>query len=1034
MRILDRAKSPRSEMASSLKTPKTIAMRRLTLLLFFTTIIMAGLRAQTSTTNGPRTLRGKVTDADTRLPMPGVSVSAIGDATPKATGADGTFSLSVKGKVILVITHVGYKTQSVNVAESDTAVQIQLQKEAADLTDVVVIGYGKQAKKDVTSAISSVSGKELREMPVTNLNQALQGRVPGMQVINNGNQPGAGTSVRIRGINAIAEGSGPIYVVDGIVVSYDLREINPNDVESIDVLKDASAAAIYGSRASAGVVIITTKKASSGKTTVNYDAYVGFQKLIKSYDFVDNINDYVNLRRVGLSDEDPVAWPNNNLLDTLLFNGDERRNIANGVWTDWVGAVTQTAPQSSHTLSISNGFGKNKFYLSGNYLNQDGIIRGSNFTRYSLKANMESEVSAKLKVGVNTNFSHIVNNVVSNEVYYNALTISPLMSIYDSTGKPSANFDPSSGNLLFNNPVTLTQHPQRNVDDRFLGSLYAEYKIIPNLTFRSSFGLDVYKNQRFEYYPRTTSAGFAKKGVAKIQNFGWRDFLWENTLNYTWVPSKEHNFDFLAGATYQKRRQEWNYEEASNFPTDDLTYKRMDLAGNRDAISSDYFNWTVASMLGRVIYKYKGRYIINGTIRRDGSSRFGSDNRYGNFPSISAAWRIIDEPFIGLKTQSWLNDLKIRVGYGIVGNQDIDQTAIFTQMIPGAYPYNGSNQTPGFQVRSSLQGNSAIKWEEQRQFNAGLDLAVLNNFMRITLDFYNKNVHDLLLNNALAPSQGFDNKWINISELNTRGIDLGLKLNLVRSKNFDWQMDINWSKFRSKINKLLPGVDSLSPTLKVGEAPNSLIVDYVYDGLYQKGDDFTLNPNARPGDVRVKDMDGNKIINQYDRVIVGRTVPKGWGGIWSYWRYKQFSMTVFANYTYGHMISNKAYQDYLYYSSKTSTRTLKEGLNFWREDNTNTDVPRPNQFGRSLQGLPAGTSSYIVQKGDFIRIRNITLAYNLPAEVLNKFKVSSLRVYVQAVEPFLFTKYKGIDPEIGVGQYDTYPRYRTFLFGLQLSF
>lgn len=1001
-------------------------MKKSTLLLF-SLIAFMGMQAQT------RVLKGKVADAATNTPLAGASVTTIGNAAAQKTGADGEFSLSVQGKVILVISYVGYKTQSLNVAEADTFINVLLQPSSEAMGEVVVIGYGKQQKKDITSAISSISGKELKELPVTNINQALQARIPGMQVVTAGHQPGAGTNVRIRGINTITQGSGPIYVVDGVVVSYDIREINPNDIESIDVLKDASAAAIYGSRAAEGVVIITTKRASSGRTTVNYDAYYGLQKMIKTYDFVDNIDDYVNLRRRGLSDEDPVAWPYGPGIDTLLFNGDERRNMAAGRWTDWVGAITQTAPQQSHTISISNGFGKNKFYLSGNYLNQDGIIKGSNFERYSVKANMESEVSAKLKVGVNTNLSHIINDVVSNEAYFNAVTISPLMSIYDSLGKPSANIDPSSGNLLFNNPVTLTQSPVHNVDDRFIGNIFAEYRIIKGLTFRSSFGLDVYKNQRFEYYPRTTSAGFAKKGVAKIQNFGWRDYLWENTLAYNYAPSSDHVFDFLAGATYQQRRQEWNYEEGSGFPTDELTYKNMGLASNRDVISSDYFNWSVASLLGRVIYKFKDRYIINGTIRRDGSSRFGSENRFGYFPSLSAAWRLIDEPFIGLKTRSVINDAKIRIGYGVVGNQEIPIAAIYTQMSPGAYPYNGNTQTSGFQLNTGTQGNPALKWENQQQVNVGFDLAVANSRIRLTFDYYNKNIHDLLMNNPLAPSQGFDSKWINISEMNTRGIDIGLKLHLIKTANFDWQMDINWSKFKSKITSLLPGVDSLSPYLKVGEAPNSLIVDYVYDGLYQEGDDFSLNPDARPGDVRVRDLDKSGSINQYDRTIIGRTVPKGWGGIWTYVRYKQFSMTAFANYTYGHMISNKAYQDYLYYSSKTATRTIKDGLNYWTPENTNTDVPRPNQFGRSLRALQSGTSSFMVQKGDFIRIRNITLGYDIPSALLTKAKINSLRVYVQAVEPFLFTKYKGIDPEIGVGQYDVYPRYRTFLFGLQLS-
>jgi TonB-dependent starch-binding outer membrane protein SusC len=356
-------------------------------------------------------------------------------------------------------------------------------------------------------------------------------------------------------------------------------------------------------------------------------------------------------------------------------------------------------------------------------------------------------------------------------------------------------------------------------------------------------------------------------------------------------------------------------------------------------------------------------------------------------------------------------------------------------MNPAAYPFSGGPpQTSGFQLGTGTQGNAGLKWESQKQFNTGFDLAFIKSRVRITFDYYNKNIHDLLLNNPLSPSQGFDNTWINISEMNTRGIDLGVKIGIVQSRNFDWQIDFNWSKFKSKINKLLPGVDSLSPYLKVGEAPNSLIVDYVFDGLYQKGDDFTLNPSARPGDIRVKDLDGNGKINQYDRTIVGRTTPKGWGGIWSYWRYKQFSMTVFANYTYGQKLANKAYQDYLYYSSKTATRTLKEGLNYWTPDNTNTDVPRPNQYGRSLRALQSGTSGFMVQKGDFIRVRNITLAYDIPSKLLSKAKINSIRTYVQVTEPFLFTKYKGIDPEIGVGQYDVYPRYRTFLFGVQAGF
>jgi TonB-linked SusC/RagA family outer membrane protein len=1002
-------------------------MKRKIILLVWLSWTLVQVHGQT------RQLSGKIVDAATEAPLPGATISTIGKGGSATADSKGEFSLVVEGKVILIVSNSGYKSQNFNVAVTDSVLLLRIQKEDVLLGEVVVIGYGKQKKKDITSSISSISGKELRELPVTNVNSALQARIPGMQIQNAGHQPGAGTTARIRGINSITQGTGPIYVVDGVIVTYDLREINPNDIESIDVLKDASAAAIYGARAAEGVVIITTRKATAGRTSINYDGYYGVQKMIKGYDFIDNIDDYVHLRRLGWNDEDPNAWPiGDPAADAQLFSAAERESIQDRKWYDWVGSIKQNGPMQSHSVSLSNGVGKNRFYLSGNYLNQEGIIKGSDFIRYSVKANMESEINTKTKVGINTNFSHIKNDIVSNEAYYSALTMSPLLPIYGEDGKPLANIDPSAGTILYNNPVTLTQSPIQRVDDRLIGNIYGEYKIIKDLQFRTSFGVDVYKNQQFEYYPRTTSTGYSKNGIAKVQNFGYRDFLWENTLTYDFNPGTNHSFNFLGGVTYQKRRQEWNYEEASGFPTDALTYKNMSLASNRDNISSDYFDWSIASFLGRVIYKFKDRYIINVTARRDGSSRFGSQNRYAFFPSVSGAWRLIDEPFIGLKTRSVISDAKIRVSYGVIGNQEIPYDAIFLRMNPAAYPYNGQSQTTGYQVGTSVQGNDALKWESQRQFNAGLDLAVFSSRVRATFDFYNKDIRNLLLQIPLPVSQGYDSKWINVAAMNTKGIDLGLKFHIIKKTSFDWQMDVNWSKYVSKITALLPGRDSLSPYLKTGEAPNSLLVDYVFDGLYQQGDDFSLNPNARPGDVRVKDLDKNGLINQYDRTIVGRTVPKGWGGIWNYVRYKQISMTVFANYMYGHDISNRAYQDYLY-STDNRRRILKDGLNYWTPTNTNTNIPRPNVFSRSIQALPAGTSSFIVQKGDFIRVRNITLSYDFSQKLLVKAKISSLRVYTQVLEPFLFTKYKGIDPEISAGSYDIYPRYRTFLFGLQLG-
>lgn len=983
-----------------------------------------------------RQLKGRVLDASTKRPLPFVTVTnTVNKKASQKSDADGNFTISVDGKTTLVFSYVGYKNLTAGVSPTDTSITVSMETDISGLNEVVVIGYGSQQKKDLTSAVASISGKELSELPVTNINSALQSRVPGVQINSGGYQPGAGTSIRIRGINTLnADGSGPTYVVDGVIMTGDIRELNPYDIESIDVLKDASAAAIYGARAASGVVIITTKKAKAGRSSIDYNGYYGIQKIYRSYDFIDG-KDYANIRRIALSDEDPDAWPlNDPETDKQVFSPTELKSLAEGKTYDWPGAITRVAPLQSHTLSISNGIGRNKIYLSGNYMNQDGIIIGSNMKRYSVKGNMESAVTDKLTMGLNSNFSHIETDVVSNETYYNAVTMSPLRPIYDSTGKPVIEVDPGTGNISVNNPVVLARDAiNHSVDDRLIGNLFLEYKVLSNLSFRSSLGLDIYKNQRFEYYPRTTVGdGYLKQGVAKVQNFGYRDWVWENTLTYDYNPSEQHSFNVLGGFTFQKRRQEWNQEVASGFPTDDLTYRDMKLATRRDGIYSDYYDWAISSLLGRVIYKFRQRYIFNLTARYDGSSRFGADNRYGFFPSVSAAWRLIDEPFIGYKLKSKVNDAKIRISYGVIGNQDINYDRIFARLSSGSYPYNGNSQTTGYQLGSS-EGNPGLKWESQHQFNTGFDLAFFNSRIQATFDYYNKNIRNLLLEQALAPSQGFSSKTINIASMNTKGVDIGLKLWPVKTNNFDWQVNLNWSKYTSKITGLLPGRDSLSPTLKVGEAPNSLIVDYVFDGLYQEGDDFKLNPNGRPGDIKVKDLNNDGVINQYDRSIVGRTTPKGWGGVWNYLRYKKISMTIFTTYMYGHDVYNKAYTDFLYVGAGRNV-IIKDGLNYWSPANTNTDIPRPNAFGSALRMLPSGSSSYAVEKGDFIRIRDISMAYDFSPNLLSRIKVRSLRAYVQVTEPFLFTSFRGIDPEItGAASAEIYPRYRTFLFGVNLG-
>ena len=1003
--------------------------------------------------------KGKVINAEDQKAVSEVSILVEGTTRGTLTAEDGTFTLNVNEGDFLLFKSVGYDSLRLKASTNMTVIMVPNYTAGQE---IVVIGYGRQQRKDVTSAISSISGEQLKEMPVGNINMALQSRIPGLQITSSGNQPGAGSMARIRGINSINVSNGPLYVIDGVITTGDIREINPEDVESIDVLKDASAAAIYGARAAEGVIIITTKKGVRGTATINYSGYYGIQRPVETFDFIDG-KEYEMLRRLAYFDESgEVLMLNDTTIakrfDHQLFNSFELQSIKDGRSYDWISRILQNAPIHNHTISVSSGNEKNRLYISGNYYSQDGIIKNSNLTRYSFNASGEAQITTRLKALMNTNISYVDNKILNQQIYYNALTMSPLMPYNDSAGMNTVYMDPTKGSLfIINNPEVLTQYPTYKNDDRVLGNLGLEYKIIKDLLFKTSFSADIYNSKNYFYAPRTVNinSSYTLGGYGNIQNFNYRDYTFENTLNYDYNSNPDHSLNALVGLTFEKRRQEFNYMTGTGFPSDKTSYKDMNLATER-TIGSSFHNWSLMSQLARVIYKFKDRYIFNASVRRDGSSYFGENNRYGIFPSVSAAWRVIDEPFMNsFKLNSSINDAKLRISYGVIGNYNRTYNAIYSAMTSSGYPFDGQNVVKGYQINTSYLANKDLRWEQQHQFNVGMDLAFWNNRISFVADYYNKNIKDLLLDLPLPMSTAYANQTINVAKMNTKGIDLQLKLHLVKTNNFNWQTEFNFSIFKSQITELLPGIDSLRPDLKVGEAPNSLLIDYVYDGIYQENSPDSVmmqSLGVKPGSVKIKDLNNDGKINVYDMTIVGRTTPKGWGGFWNYMNYKGVSLTVFANYMYGHSIFNKAYQDYLY--SDGRRLAIKEGLNFWTKEikdvngniiakeNTNTNIPRPNAFGNAVKTSPTGTSSFAVQNGDYIRIRNITVGYDLPVKVLERMKLRSMNIYIQFLEPFLFTKYKGVDPEISQistgtwsgSSYELYPRYRTTAVGLRVGF
>ncbi|SDF86236.1 SusC/RagA family TonB-linked outer membrane protein [Mucilaginibacter gossypii] len=1013
-------------------------------LLLFVVLFSAGL---ISAYAQQRKITGTVKDSQSGQTLPFATISIISNGkTISKSAADraGKFSVDAETGMIIQVSFAGYEPARITLAaSSDLTVPL---KSNTNLSEVVVIAYGREKRKDLTSAVTTVTAQQLSEAPSTNLATALGSRVPGLEVHATSTQPGSGASVNVRGLNSISQLQGPLYIVDGVALVGDIRNINPNDIESVEILKDAAAAGIYGSRAAEGVILITTKKPKAGATNVNFDMYAGIQHNNPAYQML-GAHDYATLKRLAYQDADPGTFgqPGTTTADAKIFNANELQSIVDGyTGYDWQKAILHNnALTQNYTLSVANGTGSNKVYFSGQYQNQDGILINTGYKKYSGYLSDETAIRSFLKLGGSMNFTHdITHNAMPNE-YQQSLTQSPLQPIYDSSGQPLITVDNSTGVPTIFNPVTLALNAiDLYTTNRTNANLFVEFTPVKNLMFRSSIGADIYQAEEDKYWPRTTGPGYAPtNGLGEIYNTRATDVLWENTATYN-LTKGNHDLSLLGGFTFERHENTATDMQGSQFPTDLLSYKAIGSAGQKLQDNSNYDGWAVRSFFGRAVYKFKGRYILNGTIRQDGSSRFGGNNKFGVFPTVSGAWRVIDEPWIGFKLKTWLSDFKLRASYGLVGNQNLPYDAIYTRYDPTTYPFNGTSVTSGYLAggTNGVFGNNSLQWEVQHQFNAGTDIAMFDNRIQLSLDVYNKNISSLLMPLPLAPSSGFQTEYVNVAAMRTRGIDVALKTTPVKTASFTWQAQINWSKYDSKVTKLFPGRDSVNLYLRVGLPPAGTFVNYIFDGLYQQGDNFKLNPNGKPGDIKIRDVNGDGKITPLDQVVVGSSIPKGSGNFWNYFRYKAISLTVNSTFAYGQKLNNLTFTNLTYYNSAFGSQgnVTVQGGDYWTPTNTNTVIPRPNSFGTSLKTLPGGISqgsSYSIQNASYLRIQHITLGYDLPSSLLKKIKVNTLNIYAQALNPFVFTSYKGIDPDIA-GNYasnEIYPRYRTFILGARLS-
>ncbi|QIL75700.1 SusC/RagA family TonB-linked outer membrane protein [Hymenobacter sp. HDW8] len=1008
-----------------------------------------------------RSISGRVTDRQTGEGLPGVTVLLKGTSNGVSTNSDGTFALSVPASGgVLTFSSIGFVSQEQAIGTSNQ-VNMALASDTKALSEVVVVGYGSQSKALVTGAITSVDAKEFQGQPIAGVDQALQGRASGVQVTANSGTPGGGIAVRIRGNNSISASSDPLYVVDGVPIntgSYSnigvgnqqlnaLSDINPNDIASIEILKDAAAAAIYGSRAANGVVLITTKRGQAGRTKITLDAYQGVQQTIKRLDVLDGqqSQDLINEQRANVG-QAPLYVEANPTANQSLFTGAS---------TNWQDEIFRTARIGSYTLTASGGDERTRFLVTGSYFDQEGIIIGSGFKRGSVRFNLDNKISDRVRIGMNVTGSRSLNNRIANDNnIYGVLSAAILLGAQT----PIYNADGSFGRDRFSsveNPVAAATLPILEArNNRLIGSVYAEADILKSLRFRTTLGADYLNLKEDRFLPSTLLQATGSNGLGNANSR--YDVLWqtENTLTFN-KSFGDHNLTLLAGQSAIKSTQEGITTTVSGFATNKIT--RLAAGSVRTEASSDGTLWTLLSYFGRANYDYKGRYILSGSLRRDGSSRFGSENKYGIFPAVSGSWRISEEAFF---PEIFVNELKLRGGYGETGNFEIGNFASRNLYGVGSGNLANYNQLAGL-VPTQI-GVSDLTWEKSKETNVGLDVGFLDSRLMFSANVFKKQANALLLNRQLPLTSGFTDVTQNIGSLENKGLELELTSQNVKSDAFSWTTNFNLSFIRNEVTGLVnnaPFLSGFANRVQVG-SPLGSFYGYEVDRIYQTQAEIDADNAAareaagrqtvfyqvqgtRPGDIRFRDIAGGPdgqpdgLITAADQTIIGSAQPDFFGGINNQLSFKGFDLGFFFQFQYG----NEIY---------SNTRSFAEGMNGqfgqlatvndrWTPTNPSTTMPR------AAQGDPNNnrrTSDRFLEDGSYLRLKTLTLGYNIPEGITKVMRLQTARIYVSGQNLLTFTDYSGLDPEINTfsgsntslgTDFLTFPQARTVQVGINLG-
>lgn len=964
------------------------------------------------------TITGQVTDAATARPLAGAIVSLVNGGGTATTGADGRYSIAnvTPGAHVLRASMIGYaaRDQSVTVVDGTNLVaNFALQAQIISLDAVIAVGYGTQEARDVTGAISSVKEAEIKQIPTSNAIDAIKGRVAGVDIVASGYAPGEGMRVRVRGTRSINAGNDPLYVVDGIPLAGGIQDFNPGNIQSIEVLKDASATAVYGARGANGVVLITTTQGRRGDTRITYDTHAGLQKIINKIPMM-NGEEFAEHKR------EAYRAAGRYTSDEEVFYPIELESLRLGRSTDWQDLALRTGLQQSHQIGITGGDEKTRFSVTGNYFDQTGITRGQAYERKSVGFNFD-HTTGRLRFGLSSQLSNSAQHLGRGDgLWTEILNQNPLGVPYDSTG--NLVFLPTPDGLR-SNPLSDIANFKREISrTRMFGSMFAEFKIADGLTWRANLGPDLTYVEDGQFRGSQTNARRLSPADAWRATASTVAYTFDNTLTLSRDLGVDHHVDGTLLYSIQQERNESERGEVSELPYEHQQFYNLGTAAVIQGIGTGLSEWALQSYMGRVNYGFRDRYLLTLTGRIDGSSRLAPGNKYAFFPSIGLGWRLGDEPFI--MDSGIFSELKLRASYGRTGNTSINPYQTQGALARTEYVL-GNSGAYGYAPRD-LE-NPDLEWEKTEQLDFGVDFGALDNRITGTLDFYRANTRDLLLNRQLPTALGFSSILENVGQTRNTGLDLSLStVNFEDWHGIRWTTDFTWSRNRNEIVSLYGGQeDDVGNQWFIGE-PIDVFYDYKFAGIWQL-DQAAEAAKFRqsPGDPRVVDQNGDGQITADDRVILGASYPDWTGSLSSRLEWKSLDLSILAIAREGAMIRDAFGTNY----NNLFGRYNNLRVDYWTPTNPSTTQMRPN--ADYPDGRVYSDSRGFID-GSFARIRNITLGYSVPGSFARRWGGESLRIYATAQDPFVFTDYIGFDPESGTGNGS--PSYRTLLLGARVGF